>query len=148
MFTVINEYHTLLSKAGLKAAPDKTYFFVERVKFLGHVISPEGIQPIAKRVKYLKNLKSSESKRDAMKTLGSLGFYSCYVKNLNEDSQAFYDLIKDSTLFLLTHEHKSLFQSIKDKISEDTILAEPSTDYPFHIHEDSSNVGTGFILIQ
>ena len=57
MFTVINEYHSLLRKAGLKAAPDKTYFFLKKVKFLGHFISPEGIQPIAKRVKDLKNLK-------------------------------------------------------------------------------------------
>ena len=47
MFTVINEYHTLLWKAGLKAAPDKTFFFLKKVKFLGHVISPDGIQPIA-----------------------------------------------------------------------------------------------------
>ena len=54
MFTVINEYHTLLRKAGLKAAPDKTFFFLKKVKFLCHVISPEGIQPIAKRVKDLK----------------------------------------------------------------------------------------------
>ena len=29
-----------------------------------------------------------------------------------------------------------------------TILAVPSTDYPFHIHVDLSNVGTGCILIQ
>ena len=45
-FTVINEYHTLLRKAGLKAAPDKSVFFLKKVKFLSHVISPEGIQPI------------------------------------------------------------------------------------------------------
>ena len=56
MFTVINEYHTLLRRAGLKAAPDKTFFFLKKLKFLGHVISPDGIQPIAKRVKDLKNL--------------------------------------------------------------------------------------------
>ena len=37
---------------------------------------------------------------------------------------------------------------IKDRISEDTILAILSTVYPFHIHVDSSNVGTGCILIQ
>ena len=37
---------------------------------------------------------------------------------------------------------------MKDRISEDTILAVPSTDYPLHIHVDSSNVGTGCILIQ
>ena len=54
MFTVINEYHTILRKAGLEAAPDKTFFLLRKVKFLGHVISPEGIQPIAKRVQDLK----------------------------------------------------------------------------------------------
>ena len=58
MFTIINEYHTLLRKAGLKAVPDKTFFFLKKVKFLGHVISPDGIQPISKRVDALRNLKS------------------------------------------------------------------------------------------
>ena len=148
MFTIINEYHTLLRKAGLKAAPDKTFFFLKKVKFLGHVISPDGIQPIAKRVKVLKNLKSPECKRDVIKVLGCLGFYSCYIKNLHMDSHPFYDLIKDSTFFHWTDEHEKLFQSIKDRIGEDTILAVPSTDYLFHIHVHSSNVGTGCILIQ
>ena len=118
------------------------------VIFLGHVISPEGIQPIAKRVKDLKNLKSRESKKDVMKTLGCLGFYSCYFKNLLVDSQPFYDLIKDSTPFHWTHEHEKLFQSIKNRINGDDILAVPSTDYLFHILVDSSNVGTGCIFFQ
>ena len=81
-FTVINEYHTLLRKAGLKAAPDKTFFFLKKNTSLGHVTSPGGIQPIAKRVKDLKNLNSPESKQDVMKFLGCSGFYSCYIKNL------------------------------------------------------------------
>ena len=37
---------------------------------------------------------------------------------------------------------------IKDRISDDTILTNPSTDYPFHIHVDLYNFGTGCILIQ
>ena len=41
MFTIMNEYHTLLRKAGFKAAPDKTFVFLRKVKFLGHVISPD-----------------------------------------------------------------------------------------------------------
>ena len=110
MFTVINEYHTLLRKAGFKAAPEKTFFFLKKVKTLGHVISPDGIQPIAKRVKNLKNLKFPESKGDVMKVLGCLGFYSCYIKNLTVDSQPFYEVINDSTPFHWTHEHEKLFQ--------------------------------------
>ena len=137
MFTVINEYHTLLRMAGFKAAPDKTFFFLKKGIFLGHVISPEGIQSIAKRVKDLKNLKSPESKRDVMKVLGYLGFYSCYIKNLHVDSKPFYDLIRDSTPFHWTHEHEKPFQLVRDRISEDSLLAVPSTDYPFNIHVDS-----------
>ena len=62
MFTIIHEYHQLLRKGGLKAAPDKTHFVLRKVKFLGHVISEQGIQPVAKRVKDLQNLKPLRAK--------------------------------------------------------------------------------------
>ena len=58
MSSITHEYHNLLRKAGLKAAPEKTFFFLKKVKFLGHVISSEGTQPIAKRVKDLKKTKT------------------------------------------------------------------------------------------
>ena len=148
MFTIINEYPTLLRKAGLKAAPDKTFFFLKKVKLLGHVISPDGIQPLAKRLDALRNLKSPQSKRDIMKALGRRGFYSCCIKILHVDSQPFFDLIKGSTLFHWTEEHEKLFSSIKERNHNDTVLAVPSTDYPFHFHVDSSNAGTVFFLIQ
>ena len=148
MFTVIQEYHNLLRKAGLKAAPDKTLFFLRKVKFLGHVIAAEGIQPVAKRVRDLHNLKSPKTKTEVKSFLGALGFYSCYIKNLHVDSRPFYELTKKDTNFCWNQEHEDLFQQIKKRISEDTVLAVPSTKYPFHIHVDSSNVGTGCILIQ
>ena len=99
VFSIIQEYHNLLRKAGLKAAPEKTFFFLKKVKFLGHVISSEGIQPFEKRVKDLKNLISPDSKRDVMRVSGCLGFYSCFIKNLHVDSKPFYDLIRLSFYF-------------------------------------------------
>ena len=148
MFTIIIEYHTLLRMAGLKAAPDRTFFLLKKVKFLAHVISPDGIQPRAKRVDALRNLKSPQSMRDVMKSVGCLGFYSCYIKNLHVDSQPFYDLVKFSTPFHWTEEHEKLFNSIRERNRKDSVPAVPSTDYPFHIHVDSLIVGTGCILIQ
>ena len=104
ILTVINEYHTLLRKVGLKEAPDKTIFVIKKFRFFGHVTSPEGIQPTAKQPKDFKNLRSPESKRDVMELLGCFGFYSCYINNLHMDSQHFYDSITGSTLFHWTHE--------------------------------------------
>ena len=147
-FSIIHEYHQLFRKGGLRAAPDKTHYLLRKVKLLGHVISEQGIQPVAKRLKDLKNLKSPENKRDVMKVLGCLGFYSCYIKNIHVDSQPIYELIKDTTPFKWTDQHEAPFKEIKTRISEDTILAVPSTEYPFRIHVESSNVGTDCILVQ
>ena len=149
MFTVINEYHTLLRNAGLKAAPDKTFFFFWRkLSLLVTLYLQKDSNPSQNELKDLKNLISIETKQDVMKVLGCHGFYSCYIKNLHVDSQPFYDLVNDSTTFHWRREHEKLFQSIKNRISEDTILAVPSTDYLFHIHLDSSNVGISCLIIQ
>ena len=115
---------------------------------LGHVISPGEIPPIAKRLDDSRNLKSPQSKPDAMKVLGCLRFYSCHIKKLHVDSQPFFDLIKVPTPFHWTEQDEKLFKSIKERIHKDTVLTVSPIDYPFHIHLDSSNVGTGCILIQ
>ena len=82
MFSIINEYHTLLRKAGLKDAPDKKFFLLKNVKFLGHVISPDGIQPISKRVDALRDLKSPQNKRDVMKVLRKPWFLQLQYQEL------------------------------------------------------------------
>ena len=38
MFETLIEYHKKLLKENLKAATDKTYFMLKKVKFLGHII--------------------------------------------------------------------------------------------------------------
>ena len=83
-----------------------------------------------------------------MKILGCLGFYSCYTENLHVDSQPFFELIKDTTPFKWTDHHEELFEEIKTRISENTILTVASTEYPFHIHVDSSNVRIDCILLK
>ena len=40
------------------------------------------------------------------------------------------------------------FQNNKSRLSEKTILAVPNPKYPFHLHADSSGIGTGSILVE
>ena len=37
IFIVLEQYHQILKNENLKAAPDKSPFFLTRVKFLGHI---------------------------------------------------------------------------------------------------------------
>ena len=56
--------------------------------------------------------------------------------------------MKTQTTFQRTDEHEKLFGEIKDRISEDTVLAIPDTRYPFHVHVDASTIGFGSVLVQ
>ena len=147
MWKSLESYFKCLKSTGLKAAPNKTKLFLRKVQFLGHIVSHKGIQPVAKNVQDLKDLKSPENKRDVMRVLGNLGFYSTFIKNLHVDSKPFYDLLRDDVPFKWTKEREEIFQNIKDRISEETILAVPNPKYPFHIHVDSCSLGTGSILV-
>ena len=144
----LESYFEGLRSSGLKAAPNKTILFLRKVQLLGHIVSDKGIQAVAKKDQDLKDLKSPENKRDVMRVLGKLGFYSTLIKNWHMYSKPFYELLRDDDPFKWTQEHEELFRNIKDRISEETILAVSNPKYPFHIHVDSSSIGTGSILVQ
>ena len=38
MLIVLKKYHQMLLQENMKAAPDKSHFFLTQVKFLGHII--------------------------------------------------------------------------------------------------------------
>ena len=148
MFTVIREYHALLRKANLKAEPDKTKVFLRKVKFLGHGISKGTLSPITSRIADIQNLKTPESKTDVLSVLGAMGFYANYVINHHIDAKPLYDLVKNKTNFECLDSHQQVFDKLKAKFVHDISVAIPNPKYPFHIHADSSNLGTGSILIQ
>ena len=93
----------------------------------------------------MKNLKSPERKQDVMNIHGCLGLYSCYIRTLHEDNETFYDFIRTR---LLSTGHTNTTINQRQKFCGDTILAVHYPEYPFLIHVDSSNVGTGCIQIQ
>ena len=73
IFEIIDKYHELLRKSGLKAQTEKTKFFLRKVQFLGHVVRKDGIQPVKKRVAIYMHSSCLKNKRDVMRVLGSLG---------------------------------------------------------------------------
>ena len=66
----------------MKAAPDKTFFFLRTVKFLGHIEENNTLRPIHSKIESIKRLKTPENKKDLMRFVGAMNFYSNYIYNL------------------------------------------------------------------
>ena len=62
MFIILEQYHQILKNENMKAAPDKSHFFLTRVKFLGHIIESNTITPLKSRIDAIKKLQPPTSK--------------------------------------------------------------------------------------
>ena len=148
MFYIIHQYHIALAQSGMKATPEKTFFFQQKVQFLGHTISEKGIQPLHDKIKALQELKVPESKKALKSVVGSLNYYSKFVKNLTLNFKPFHILLEEKTPWEWTPAHEKLFHAAKSEMSKETTLTPPNPDYPCEVQCDASNCGVGAILTQ
>ena len=81
MFIVLQKYHQILLQENTKAAPDKSHFFLIRLKFLGHIIERNTITPLKSRIDAIQKLQPPSNKKKIQEFLGMLNFLSKNVQN-------------------------------------------------------------------
>ena len=148
MIELIEQLHQICQTNNLKMAPEKSFFMLLTVKFLGHEIGNQVIRPLQSKVEAIQKLKTPENKRDVMRFVGTLNFYSKYIENLHTNLQPLYTLLHDDVPFKWTPELDKLFNTIKQSLTKNTELAIPNTEYPFYITVDASLIGLGAVLFQ
>ena len=74
MFELIKELHTIAIRENLILAPEKSFYMLLKVKFLGHEIGNNTIKPIPSKIEAIKRIPSPKDKEDIMQFLGSVNF--------------------------------------------------------------------------
>ena len=75
MLTVLEQYLQILKNENMKAAPDKSHFFLTSVKFLGHNIERNAITPLRSRIDAIQKLQPPTNKKKIPEFLGMLNFF-------------------------------------------------------------------------
>ena len=104
MLQLIEQLHQICTKQNLKIAPEKSFFMLLTVKFLGHEIGNQTIKPIYSKVDAIHNLKTPQNKRELKRFVGSMNFYSKFIHNLHINLKPFYTLLHDDVIFKWTPE--------------------------------------------
>ena len=78
-FTVLEQYHQILQNKNLKTTPDKSHFFLTRVKFSEHKIERNTITPLKSRIDAIQKLQPPNNKKKIQEFFGMLNFLSKYV---------------------------------------------------------------------
>ena len=108
MFQLIEQLHIISTKNHLKLAPEKSFFMLLKVKFLGHGIGYNTIKPIHSKIAAIYKIPSPTGKVALMSFIGALNFYTKFIEKLNNNLNCFTIFYMKTLLEMDRRTRKSL----------------------------------------
>ena len=137
-----------LRKAGLKLKPGKCHFVRQTVEYLGHVITPSGLQPNPNQVSAIRDYPSPESVTQVRQFLGMISYYRRFIEGFAKVASPLHSLTRKDCSFVWTTECQESFDTLKEKLISAPVLVYPNFSKPFVLETDASIRGLGAVLSQ
>ncbi|GFU93454.1 retrovirus-related Pol polyprotein from transposon 297 [Trichonephila clavipes] len=144
----LNQVFTLLRDAGLTLNKNKCHFARDKLKYLGLVISKEGIETDHSKVKAITEMKPPKNSKEVSKFLRMAGWYQKFIPQYADICEPLYRLKKKGAKFNWSTEAQDSFDKIKRALTEAPVLQLPNFTEQFNLFTDASGVGIGAVLNQ
>ena len=109
-------------ETNLKLNKSKIKFRQPDVKFMGHVITNQGLKPDPDKVKAVDEMPSPTCKKELATLLGFVNYLSKFLPRLPEVTQPLRELTAKDAPFLWSPQHESAFASIKQLVADHPLL--------------------------
>ena len=119
----IREVFECLREAGFKMRAEKCDFMRTETKYLGRVVSAEGIKPDPEAVTKIQEWMSPRNKEELQSFLGFANYYRDFVPFHAAKVQPMQELLKKNQHFHWEENHQEAFDSAKQALADATALA-------------------------
>jgi hypothetical protein len=137
-----------LRSAQLFAKFSKCEFWLDRVGFLGHVISAGGVSVDPQKVEAVSNWGRPTSVTEIRSFLGLAGYYRRFVQDFSRIAAPLTRLTRKGVKFEWSEKCELSFQELKDRLTSAPVLALPDESGEYVIYCDASRQGLGGVLMQ
>ena len=149
----LTEVFQRLRDAKLTLKPSKCKFGVEKVVFLGHVISSEGVAVESSNTDKVRNFPVPQTQRQLRGFLGLCNYYRKFVRNYAKICIPLNALLKNDVRRTFsktdwTQECQTAFDELKNALLSPPILRYPDMKREFILSTDASGGALGYILGQ
>jgi hypothetical protein len=116
------------TKAGLHLKPKKCKFHQQEVKYLGSIISTEGIKIDPEKIRAMQDWEPPSNLKDVYVFLGFANFYYCFIHNYSHIVQLLTFLTHKGVPFTWSMEQQTAFDILKATFTSVPILAHFNPD--------------------
>ena len=118
------------------------------MRFLGHVISKEGVLVDLIKVKAFLQWEPQKIMTEIRSFLGLAGYYRRFIEGFSKIAMPLTQLTKKGQAFMWTEKCENSFQELKKRLTISPVLALPDPTGHFVIFCDASKMGLGCVLMQ
>jgi Retroviral aspartyl protease/RNase H-like domain found in reverse transcriptase/Reverse transcriptase (RNA-dependent DNA polymerase)/Integrase zinc binding domain/Retrotransposon gag protein/Zinc knuckle len=126
----------------------KCEFWTEKVVFLGHVISKEGVAVDPAKIEAIMNWERPKTVTEIRSFLGLAGYYRRFVEGFSRLAEPMTRLTRKNQKFEWTEKCEESFEELKNRLVTAPILVLPEGTEEFVIYTDASGKGLGCVLMQ
>ena len=137
-----------LRLAGLTLNLKKFRFCQTNIQFLGHIVTPQGIQPDPDKITAVMHFPTPTTLKEVQRFLGMAGWYHRFVPGFSQVAEPLNTLKKKGVRFLWTEACQKAFDTLKNFLTTPPILGHPNFQLHFVVYTDASDTGLGAVLTQ
>jgi hypothetical protein len=132
-------------EAHLKLNPEKCQLFQKEVRYLGHIVSPEGLTD-PEKLEAVREWPTPRNRHEVRRFLGLCTYYRRFISGFADIAKPLTRLTDEKQPFQWTPEVETAFQTLKEALCTTPILAFLQPGGKFIVDTDPSNVGIGGVL--
>ena len=136
----------ILKNHQLFAKKSKCFFGCQEIRYLGHLISKNGVRTDLRKIKSMLNWSFPSTLKSLRGFLGLTGYYSKFIKGYGSIASPLTSLLRKNS-FKWTPTTKEAFTALKNVVTNPPVLILPDFTKPFIIQCDASG-GVGVVLMQ
>ena len=137
-----------IRNGGLKLKVKKCTFCAPQVKYLGHVVSKDGLRPDESKVSAVSNFPIPQDLTQLRSFLGLISYYRRFIQDFSMHAEPLFRLSKKNVPFIWGHDQEKAFSYMKKALTSAPILQFPDFNLPFYVQSDASDKGFGAVLGQ
>lgn len=137
-----------LREKNLKIQLDKSEFLQRNVKFLGHIITPDGIKPNPDKIMAIQKFPIPKTPKEIKSFLGLIGYYRKFIRDFAKITKPLTTCLKKGAKIEHNENFLKSFETCKNILTNDPLLQYPDFDKPFVVTTDASKYALGAILSQ
>ena len=137
-----------LRQACLKLSPEKCQLLQRKVRYLGHIVSADGIATDPEKNAAVKAWPLPTNASEVKSFLGLCSYYRRFVPSFSDVAQPLNRLCEKGQTFNWSVAADNAFQQLKLALTEAPVMAYPLPEAPFILDTDASNCAIGAVLSQ